>query len=59
MRKCIGGTYLRLSRGGEVVGIALELVADVLGGRLLRVRLERGTGLVGESLASVVGHDDL
>jgi hypothetical protein len=43
---------LRLGVAGGVVGLALDLVAEVLGGRLLRVGLDRSADLVGERLAA-------
>jgi len=49
---------LRLSRGSEAVGVALEFVAHVLRGRLLRVGLHGSGELVGGALAVGVGHDD-
>lgn len=71
------GTYRGLHRGRSRVGVALDLVTEVLGGRLLRVGLQTkdaqhiatahekrrvaylqgSTGLVGERLTHVVGHD--
>jgi hypothetical protein len=43
---------LRLGGRAERVGGTLELVTEVLGGRLLGVGLEGGTRLVGEALAT-------
>jgi hypothetical protein len=42
----------------ERVGSALDLVTEVLGGGLLRVGLEGGTGLVGEALATTGGEEE-